>query len=64
MIHLNFSDWAVGAIGALTDTSPLATATPSAGWGRCRACDCRGFKDTGEDFRICAGCGHEWTEHR
>jgi hypothetical protein len=64
MIHKSCADLVAATVEAPMDISPPPTAAPNAGWGRCRACDCMGFKDTGEDFRICDGCGHNWTEHR
>ena len=33
------------------------------GPGRCKACDCRGFKPTGKKNDICADCGHYWQIH-
>jgi len=36
---------------------------PVLGPGRCKACDCRGFKATGKKNDVCATCGHYWQMH-
>ncbi len=33
------------------------------GWGRCKSCDCRGFRSNSPPNDKCKDCGHHWTQH-
>lgn len=46
-----------------TNADAPAPAGPVLGYGRCKACDCRGFKATGKQNDVCADCGHYWQIH-
>lgn len=38
-------------------------AVPTAKWGPCHSCGCRGFKSTPRKDNICGDCSHHWEMH-
>lgn len=62
----NSSKIYINELGGHTNDFEVETEVPSAGWGHCKSCSCRGFIDDGFIVRsnTCGNCGHAFSQHR